>query len=384
MATKRDYYEVLGLGRDATKDDIKKAYRKLAVKYHPDKNPGNKEAEEKFKEATEAYEVLGDDQRRRMYDQFGHEGVTAGAGGFRGFRDTSDFEDLFSGFSDIFGSDIFESFFGGFGDIFGRTRTRTARRGRVVRGSDIRYDLNLTLEEAAFGKRVELRVTRNEQCNECGGTGTKHGSERATCPQCGGSGQVRRTQGFFTIATTCPQCHGTGDIIKDYCPVCKGEGAVKKERRIAIDIEPGVENGTLLRLQGEGNAGFAGGPRGDLIIVIHQKPHPYFLRRGNDVLCQIAINVFQAILGVELRVSTLDKKTVKISIPQGTQSGTVFRLRKEGVPYFKGRGRGDQLVKVIVEIPKNLSSEEKRILEDFSLAKNSSSSPPLMPVTSFE
>ena len=379
MADKRDSYEVLGVDRNATKDEIKKAYRKLAVKYHPDRNPDDKDAEEKFKEATEAYEILGDDQRRRMYDQFGHEGVGAGAQGFQGFRNSADFEDLFGGFSDIFGSDIFESFFG-FGDIFGRSRGASARSQRMLRGSDIRYDVRLTLEEAAFGKKVEIQVARNEQCKECGGTGAKKGSGSTTCPQCGGTGQVRRTQGFFTIASACPRCRGTGNVIKDVCEACRGEGVNSKKRKIVIDIEPGIENGTALRLAGEGNAGKNGGPSGDLILVIHVSPHPHFIRRGNDVICQISISVFQAILGAEVKVPTLDGKRVKIVIPPGTQSGRVLRLKKEGVPHMKRRGRGDQLIKVTVQIPKNLSSAEKKTLEDLQKARKETDTPPLMPV----
>jgi molecular chaperone DnaJ len=383
MANKRDFYEVLGIDRNASKDEIKKAYRKLAIKYHPDRNPDDKGSEEKFKEATEAYEVLGDDQRRKMYDQFGHESVGAGAGGFQGFRNSADFEDLFGGFSDIFGSDIFESFFG-LGDIFGRSRSGASRNQRMLRGSDIRYDIRLSLEEAAFGKKVEIHVTRNEHCKECGGTGAKKGSGSTTCPQCGGSGQVRRTQGFFTIASTCPRCRGTGNVIKEVCTACRGEGLTSKKRKIVIDIEPGVENQTALRLAGEGNGGGSGGPSGDLILVIHVSPHPYFLRRGNDVLCQVRISVFQALLGADIKVPTLDGKRVKIAIPVGTQSGKILRLKKEGVPYLKRRGRGDQLIKVIVQIPKDLSSSERKVLEQLAQGRKDTDSPPLMPAGSIE
>jgi len=382
MTTKRDYYEVLGIEKNASKEEIKKAYRKLAIKYHPDKNPDNKQAEEKFKEATEAYEVLGDEKRRQLYDQFGHEGVNAQAGpGFSGFRNTADFEDLFGGFGDIFGSDFFESFFG-MGDMFGR-RTGAGRRERISRGPDIRYDLNLTLEEAAFGKKAELKLTRDEKCKECDGSGAK-GSGTATCPQCGGSGQVRRTQGFFTIASTCPQCRGAGRIIKDFCPVCKGGGVIKKSRKIVIDIEPGVEDGTMLRLQQEGNAGKNGGPPGDLIVVIHQKPSQYFRRDGNDILCQVPISVFQAMLGTEIKVPTLDGKMAKITIPAGTQSGRVFRIRKEGIPYLRRWGRGDLLVKIIVRIPKNLNSSQKKILQKLQSERGDNDEPQLLQVSDFE
>jgi molecular chaperone DnaJ len=383
MANKRDFYDVLGLDRGATKDEIKKAYRKLAIKFHPDRNPNDSSAEEKFKEATEAYEVLGDDQRRKMYDQFGHEGVQAGAEGFQGFRNAADFEDLFGGFADIFGSDIFESFFG-FGDIFGRTRTGSSRGQRVQRGSDIRYDAQLTLEEAAFGKKVEIHVSRNEHCKDCEGTGAKKGSGTVTCSQCGGSGQIRRTQGFFTIASTCPRCRGMGNVIKDLCPSCRGNGTVLKKRKIVIEIDPGVENGTALRLAGEGNSGSYSGPSGDLIIVIHVKQHPYFLRRENDVLCQIEISLFQALLGADITVPTLDGKKVKIIIPPGTQSGRILRLRKEGIPYLKRRGKGDQLIKVIVKVPKDLTSHERKVMTELALARKETDSPPLMSVSSIE
>ncbi len=387
MAPKRDYYEVLGIDRNASKDEIKKAYRKLAVRYHPDKNPDDKTAEEKFKEATEAYEVLGDEERRKMYNQFGHEGVNAQAGGFRGFRSSSDFEDLFSGFSDIFGSDFFESFFG-FGDAFGRSRggssQQRAARQRATRGSDIRYDINLSLEEAAFGKKIEIQLSRLEHCQKCGGTGSKEGSGYVTCPQCGGNGQITRSQGFFTIASTCPTCRGTGKVIKDYCPVCKGSGQVKKNRKIVLDIEPGVEDGTVLRLHGEGNAGQQGGSHGDLIVVVHQKPHPFFLRKGNNVICEVPVSVFQAILGAEIKVPTLDGKMVKINIPPGTESGKVFRLKKEGIPYFKRWGKGDQLVKVIVQIPKNLSSKEKKVLHELNTVRKDTDTPSLLRVNDFK
>ena len=383
MAKKRDYYEILGVDRNATKEEIKKAYRKLALKYHPDKNPGDKEAEEKFKEATEAYEVLGDDERRKIYDQFGHEGLNAqGAGGFRGFRDTSDFEDLFGGFRDIFGSDIFDSFFG-FGDMFARSQRTSTRREsrRVSRGSDIRYDIELTLEEVAKGKTVELSVSRYEVCPDCKGAG---GSGTTTCPQCGGTGQVSRTQGFFTIASTCPRCGGTGYITKNICTTCGGKGIVRKERKIVVDIDPGVEDGTILRLHGEGNAGSGGGPSGDLLLVVHVKPHQYFLRKGNDILCEVEISVFQAILGTSIKVPTLDGRIVKINIPPGTQSGKVFRLRKEGIPYFKGRGRGDQLVKVRVKIPTDLTFEEKKMIEQIAKNHGDTDTPPLIPVSKFD
>jgi molecular chaperone DnaJ len=318
-----------------------------------------------------------------MYDQFGHDYVRTPGGGFQGFRNMSDFEELFGGFSDIFGSDLFESFFG-FGDLFGRSRTSAGRRERMSRGADLRYDLNLTLEEAAFGKKVEIQLQRDETCEECRGSGAKAGSGAETCPQCGGTGQVSRTQGFFTIATTCGRCKGTGNVIKDFCPACKGRGSVAKNRRIVIDIEPGFEDGTYLRLQGEGNSGAGGGPNGDVIVVIHVKPHRYFLRKENDVICQVPISVFQAVLGAEIKVSTIDGKTVKISIPPGTQSGRIFRLKREGIPYYKRKGRGDQLVRVVVKIPDDLSPRDRDALREISIARNDTDSPPLTPVSEIE
>lgn len=383
MQTKKDYYQVLGIDRGASKDDIKKAYRKLAIKYHPDKNPGNKEAEERFKEATEAYEVLADEERRKLYDQFGHEGLNAQGAGFQGFRSSADFEDLFGGFSDIFGSDFFESFFGFGGDRFGRSRTATRQR-RAARGSDLRHDVNLTLEEAAFGKKIDIHLAREEECGQCGGSGAKEGSGTVTCPECRGTGQITRSQGFFTIASTCPRCRGAGKVIKEYCPACAGRGVVKKNRKIVLDIEPGVEDGTALRLAGEGNAGIGGGPRGDLIVVIHLKPHPFFLRKGNDVVCQVPISVFQAIMGAEIKVPTLDGKLVKINVPPGTQGGRIMRLKREGIPYFKRMGRGDQLVKLIVRIPKNLSSREKKVLQELQGERKDTDRPALIPVSEFQ
>lgn len=381
MQTKRDYYEILGVDRNAPKDEIKKAYRKLAVKYHPDRNPNDSSAEEKFKEATEAYEVLGDEKRRQLYDQFGHEGLNAQDAGFQGFRSQADFQDLFGGFSDIFSNDFFSSFFG-FGDA--GTRTRSGGGRRVTRGADLRYDLNLTLEEAAFGKKVNIHLSREESCKDCGGTGAKKGSGSMTCPECGGAGQVTRSQGFFTIASTCPRCRGTGNVIKEFCPACAGKGTEKKNRKIVLDIEPGAEDGTALRLSGEGNAGRNGGPAGDLIVVVHVKPHPSFLRKGNDVICEVPISVYQAILGGEIKVPTLDGKLVKIHIPPGTQSGRTMRLKKEGIPYFKRWGKGDQLVKLIVRIPKNLSSKEKKLLEELKNEHKETDRPPLIPVREFE
>ena len=236
----------------------------------------------------------------------------------------------------------------------------------------------------AFGKKIEVNLQRDEHCPKCSGTGAKEGSGLETCPSCGGTGQVSRTQGFFTIATTCNRCRGSGKVIKDYCPVCRGSGLNNKKRRIVLDIEPGFENGTVLRLQGEGNAGPNSGPNGDLIIVVHEKPHPNFLRKGNDVICQIPISVYQAILGANIKVPTLDGKTVRITVPPGTQSGRTFRLRKEGVPYLKRRGRGDQLVKVIVRIPENISAQEKRAIEELTSIKKDTDSPHLLNVRDFE
>ena len=349
---KRDYYETLSVPRSASADEIKKAYRKLALKHHPDRNPGNKEAEEKFKEISEAYEVLSDTQKRQAYDQFGHAGAQAGFGGARGAEG--------SGFEDLFG-DIFEDFFGG-----GRRRTRTRggeRRG--IRGEDLRYTLNLSFEEAAFGKKVTLDIPKDVPCTTCHGSGAKPGTKPTACSQCEGTGEVRFQQGFFSIARTCNRCRGEGTMISSPCTTCRGEGKVRTHKKIEVDIPAGVDTGQSLRLSKEGNAGVQGGPAGDLYVVIQVGEHAIFSRENNDVICDVPISFAQAALGTEIEVPTLYGK-VQMKIPAGTQWGKIFRLKDKGFPDIRGYAKGDQLVKIVVETPTKLSSEQKEALKKFA------------------
>jgi len=354
--SKRDYYDVLGVGRDASDTDIKKAYRKLAKQYHPDVNPGDSEAEAKFKEVNEAYEVLSDPQKRSRYDQFGHAGVdpngfsSAGAG----------FGDF--GFGDI--SDIFETFFGGSG--FGRSsRSRTGPQ----KGADLKYSVTILFEEAAFGVEREIVINRNETCETCKGTGAKKGTTPEKCSHCNGTGQVQYRQnspfGQFITTRTCDACHGEGKIIKDPCTECKGKGKVRKNVKIMLNIPAGIDDGQTISLRGEGDHGLRGGPPGDLFVTVNVKPHPIFKRQGNDVVCEIPITFVQAALGAELEVPTLDGK-VKYNLPEGTQTGSIFRLKGKGIPYLRGSGRGDQYVKVEIDVPKKLNDRQKALLREFA------------------
>lgn len=364
MSEKRDYYEVLGIDKGAGAEEIKSAYRKLAMKYHPDRNPDDKEAEEKFKEANEAYEILSDDEKRSAYDQYGHAGVDpsygggAGAGGYGGFGG--------GGFEDIF-SDIFSSFGGGFGgfDFGGGSSGR--RRG-PSRGSDMKISVNLNFKEAVFGTEKKIKIKRQEECPTCHGTGAEPGSDVKTCDKCGGSGQVyiRQETPFGTIqqTATCDKCHGEGTIIDDPCHTCHGSGVVEKERTINIKIPAGVDNGAVLPLRGEGNAGPRGGAKGDLFVYINVKEDPIFKREDDDVYFEIPITFAQAALGADLVVPTVDGK-VKLRIPEGTQTGKVFRLKGKGIPNVRGRGRGDQYITVKVEVPKKLNKKQKEALREF-------------------
>lgn len=352
--SKRDYYEVLGVERGADEATIKKAYRKMAMQYHPDRNPGNKEAEEKFKEANEAYEVLSDANKKARYDQFGHAGVGGnGQGGFEGFSGAG-----FGGFDDIFG-DIFDMFGGGSG----------RRRNGPQKGADLKYEYTISFEEAAFGADKEISISRHENCDTCHGTGAKPGTDKKTCPQCKGSGEVRYAQrtplGQFVNVKTCEACHGDGTIIEQPCDTCKGGGKIRKDRKINIKIPAGVDTGSVIPLRGEGEPGTKGGPTGDLYIVLRVRPHEIFQRDGNDVICEIPITFVQAALGDEFVVPTLDGK-VKYKIPEGTQSGTIFRLKGKGIPNLRGYGRGDHYVKVIVEVPKKLNDRQKDLLKQFA------------------
>jgi molecular chaperone DnaJ len=364
---KRDYYEVLGVSKGAQKDEIKKAYRKLAIKYHPDKNPGNKEAEEKFKEATEAYEVLADDKKRQTYDQFGFAGLEGMAGG-----GSHDFSSVFRDFEDIFGdfSGFFDSFFGG----GGTRRKRQSTRGR--RGADLRYDIKIPFKDAAFGTKVDISFVRNESCTTCNGTGADKGSKRKLCPNCGGSGQVRRSSGFFSIATTCPSCNGEGEVIEKPCKECNGRGLVKKNKKIKVSIPTGIENGKRIHIPEQGDGGINGGPPGDLYVFVHVLPHKYFERNGNDVYCMIPISITQAALGAEIYITTLDDKKVKLKIPPGTQNGKILRLRNEGIPYLNyTSGKGDMYINIRVVVPQHLSQKEQKLLRELSYIIGENESP---------
>lgn len=349
IEVKRDYYEVLGVERSADVRAIKSAYRRMAVKYHPDKNPGDAEAEEKFKEAAEAYAVLSDAAKRSRYDRFGHAGGGFSGGGF----DPSTFND----FSDILG-DLF-----GFGDVFGQGRGGRSRGG-AMGGADLRYDLQITFEEAAFGCEPTLRIPRLERCDSCQGSGSAGGSAPVTCEGCGGRGQVRFTQGFFTVARTCPQCQGAGQVISDPCETCSGQGRVEKERSIQVNIPPGVDSGARLRLSGEGEHGLRGGPPGDLFVVVHVEEHERFARQGADVYTLELIGYPQAVLGSELEVETLHGKN-SLEIPPGTQPGQRFTLRGEGIPRLGRSGRGNHVVQVALHVPqpKEVDEEERELLK---------------------
>ncbi len=347
-ATKRDYYEVLGVGRDCDDSALKSAYRKLALKYHPDRNPNDQEAEEKFKEAAEAYSVLSDPQKRAAYDRYGHQGLQ-GFGASQGF-DPSAFND----FSDILG-DLF-----GFGDLFGGGRRGS--RTRAQRGEDLRYDLEINLEDSIRGLSVDIQVPRLDMCSRCQGSGAEKNDGLVTCPMCHGRGEVIYQQSFLQIRRTCGQCNGRGQIVRRPCTQCKGERYVRTERKLKVNIPPGVDTGTRLRLSNEGQGGANGGPSGDLYVVIKVKEHPIFERQGDDLLCTIPINVAQAALGTEVDLLTFDGlQTVKI--PDGSQSGSRVRLRGLGVPRLQGSGRGDLFVTVDVRVPAKLSREQRKLFE---------------------
>jgi len=363
MAGKRDYYELLGVARTATPEDLKKAYRKLALQHHPDKNPGNKAAEEKFKEISEAYEVLSDEGKRRAYDQFGHAANAAGAGGPGGFDFSQGFGGAggqgFSNLNDIFG-DIFSEVFGAGGrGGFG------GRGSRAARGSDLRYNMSVTFEEAAFGCEKQISIPRESACKSCGGSGAKSGTQAESCGTCRGSGEIRFQQGFFTLSKTCPDCGGQGTIIKNKCPDCRGQGRKTENVRLVVKVPAGIDSGQRLKLRGEGEPGSNGGPAGDLYVVIEVAAHPLFKRDGYDVLCEVPISVTQAALGAEIDAPTLGG-TVKLKIPAGTQPSKKFRLKAKGIAHLNGSERGDHFVTVSVEIPQKLSTEQRQLLERFA------------------
>ena len=349
---KRDYYEILGTEREASEEEIKKAYRKLAVKYHPDKNPGDKTAEERFKELGEAYEVLSDPQKRAAYDQYGHAAFDRRAGGFA----RGGFHDPFEVFREVFGGG------GIFGDLFGGGGQDPTQ---PQRGDDLRYDMEISFEEAAQGCEREVPVTKQERCDTCGGSGAEPGSRIKTCPTCGGRGQVITSRGIFSIAQTCPHCQGAGRVIEKPCKTCRGSGRRERTSKIKLRIPAGVDTGSRLRSAGNGEAGFRDGPPGDLYVVIHVRPHEIFQRDGDDLLCEVPISFVQAALGAEIEVPTLDGKA-SIKIPSGTQPGTMFRLKGKGVKNIQGYGHGDLHVRMNVEVPTHLNAAQKAKLEEFS------------------
>ncbi len=348
--TKRDYYKVLGIEREASQEEIKRAYRQLALKYHPDRNPGNKEAEEKFKEAAEAYSVLGDPQKRATYDRFGFEGLREeGFPGFSGFNAS-----IFEEFEDILGS------FFGFGDLFGRGERRS--RAYPRRGRDLAMELEITLEEAANGTEKEVNLTRAEVCPLCAGSGMEPGTRKTVCPSCQGRGQLRYQQGFFTVSRTCSHCRGTGELIMTPCKECRGSGEIKQKRSLTIRIPPGVDEGSRLRLEGEGEPGEGGQYKGDLYVVIRVAKHRFFERQDGDLYCEIPISFSQAALGAAIEIPSLDETTEVLKIPAGTQSGEVFKLKGKGIRDLHSRRRGDIYVKVLIKTPTGLSKEERDLL----------------------
>jgi len=344
--SKRDYYEVLGVAKGASDSDLKSAFRKLAMKYHPDRNPGDKDAELRFKEINEAYQTLSDPQKRAAYDRFGHAAFAPGMGGGAGFG--ADFTD--------FMSDIFENFFG---------ETRRGRGSSRERGADLRYNLEIALEDAFQGKTATIKIPTSVTCEACSGSGAKAGSKPRQCPTCGGYGRVRANQGFFAIERTCPNCHGRGEVIDDPCEACGGAGRVTRERTLSVNIPSGVEDGTRIRLAGEGEAGLRGGPPGDLYIFVSIKPHQLFQRDGADLFCRVPISLVTAALGGEFTVPTLDGSQAKVKVPEATQSGKQFRLRGKGMPVLRSRDVGDLYIQVVVETPQNLTRRQRELLMEF-------------------
>lgn len=349
--TKRDYYEILGVAKTASDEELKKNYRKIAMQCHPDKNPGDKQAEERFKEAAEAYEVLTDKQKREIYDHYGHAGLSNT--GFQGF---SGFDDIFSNFGDIF-EDVF-----GFGQTRGRGRTRHTARA----GADLRYDLKISFLDAAFGLTTTVDLEKLHTCHACQGTGAEPGTSPTTCPTCHGRGQVLQSSGFFTISSTCPHCHGHGKFIAKPCNHCRGTGKEKQRKTVELKIPAGVETGSRMRLRGEGEAGDRNGPNGDLYVFLQVEDHDFFVRSDDDIVCRVPISFVQAALGATIEIPTLkEKETEKIKIPRGTQTGRMFRLKGKGIPHLQGYGRGDQIIEVFVQIPTELTRKQEELLREF-------------------
>ena len=363
---KKDYYEVLGVIKSASSEEIKKAYRKLALKYHPDRNKGDKAAEAKFKEASEAYHVLSDKERRTNYDQFGH-AAFEGAGGRGGF---SNF-DFSNAFSDIFGSDIFDDFFEGFGG----SRGRRQRRSSDFRGADLRYDLSISLEEVYNGKKQEINFSSSEKCGRCNGYGAEPGSKPISCSACGGQGQVRSSQGFFRIQQTCPECNGSGEQISSPCKDCKGMCKKQTRKKISTNIPKGVDDGTRIRLSGKGEAGIKGGGNGDLYIFVSVEPHNIFKRSEENLFFEFPVSLADAALGTTIEVPTIDGGKAKVKIPTGTQNGKQFRLRDKGMPIMRNKDYGDLYIRTITEVPISLTKEQKNLLEQFKKLEDSKTNP---------
>jgi molecular chaperone DnaJ len=360
---KRDYYEILGISRNAPADEIKKAYRKLALQYHPDRNPNNKESEEKFKEAAEAYEVLSDSDKRHRYDQFGHEGLRAGSD-FHGYQDIND---IFSSFSDIFGGGIFDDVFGG-----GRQQ-RQRRTSTGTPGSDLKVRLRLTLEEIASGVEKKLKIKKWKPCEQCSGTGAKSGSARSTCPTCNGTGEIRQVSrsmfGQFVNISTCTNCGGEGRIVKDPCTSCSGEGRLQGDTTIKVVVPAGVADGNYIPLRGQGNAGRRGGPAGDIIVIIEEEPHEHFQRSNDDVVYDLLLSFPESALGTDVEIPTLTGRS-RLKIEPGTPAGRILRMRDKGIPHLNSYGKGDQLVRISLWVPSKLSAKEKELLRDLAKGEN--------------
>jgi molecular chaperone DnaJ len=373
---KRDYYEVLGVSKTATLDEIKKAYRKLAIANHPDRNQGDKEAEERFKEATEAYDVLSDDKKRQMYDQFGFAGVDGSGAG-------ADYSNVYRDFSDIFGGgfggggfeDIFSSFFGGGGS---RSQGRGAQRGPEA-GASLRYEVEIDFKDAVFGTKVEVSYAHQVACDVCHGSGSQGESGTKVCPTCSGSGQVRRSSGFFAIASTCPTCNGSGQVIENPCSSCHGTGLKRKQQKVKVTIPAGVDTGSRVVLRGMGDAGPNGGPSGDLYVYINVRPHKYFVRQEYDLFCQIPISVTQAALGGEVQVPTIDGQSIKLTIPSGVQHGKMLRVRGRGVTKLNSTDRGDMYIKLMIQVPKRLNSKAKKLMQELSQVMGEETNPTPLP-----
>lgn len=364
MTGKQDYYELLGVGRTASADEIKKAYRKLAMQLHPDRNPGDKKAEQKFKEVNEAYDVLKDEQKRAAYDRYGHSAFTGGGGGPGGFGGAAGF-DFGSSFADIF-----EDLFGMGG---GQQRRGQSESTSATRGADLRYNMSISLEDAFKGKQETINVTTSVSCDLCHGSGGEKGTKPVTCATCNGSGRIRASQGFFTIERTCPTCQGLGKVIKDPCRKCAGSGRMRKEKTLAVNVPAGVEEGTRIRLAGEGEVGIRGGPAGDLYIFLSIKPHDLFKRDGADIHCETPIKMTTAALGGSIEVTTIDGSRIKVTVPEGTQSGHQFRLRGKGMSILRSSSRGDMYIHTIVETPVKLNRKQRDLLKEFEKSSEGTS-----------